>query len=73
MIDYGTYQELHPGAELVKNHEQLLNKGIKKYRPKDGKADFPEKYLYPGEIPGFNFRTKKWSWFLILILFYMQD
>jgi hypothetical protein len=62
MIDFKTYNELHPSSNLV--DAQFFVPGVPRsrpYKPKDGEDPaFPESFLFPSETKGFNFRTKKW-------------
>lgn len=57
MIDFNTYKELHQKTVLWN-----FDKDKKIYKPKDGNIPkAPEIYLFPGNIPGFDLRRKKWG------------
>lgn len=60
MIDFTTYQELHPYSE----YSTTLNSKSRDdtYLPTDGtEPEAPEIYLFPLFVPGFDFRRKKWG------------
>lgn len=59
MIDFNTYKELHPDSLNFVN-EAWAFKRYYKANPNE-EARPPELYLFPSLVPGFNFRTKKWS------------
>ncbi|KAF7538457.1 hypothetical protein G7054_g2875 [Neopestalotiopsis clavispora] len=61
MIDFHTYKELHPEAKMVRNAMKLSNNKSRPYISKNGVTGSQDKYLFPREIPGFNFRTKNWT------------
>ncbi|ETS86249.1 hypothetical protein PFICI_00077 [Pestalotiopsis fici W106-1] len=61
MIDFHTYKELHPEAKLFQNLDKLMTKKNKPYSPNNGVPESLDVYVFPSEIPGFNFRTKKWT------------
>lgn len=58
MIDFHTYEELHP-----QNHYSLTMKGHDKATVSPFNAAEPsatELYVFPPRIPGFDLRLKKW-------------
>lgn len=60
MIDFDTYQELHP---LNKYHAGWRNAPyvLTNLPTDDSEPKAPEIYLFPPLIPGFDLRRKKWS------------
>lgn len=59
MIDFKTYKELHPKPASVstgmRSSERVYKLDV------DEETEAPGIFLFPSQIPGFNFRTKKWS------------
>ncbi|KAM5351088.1 hypothetical protein ACJ41O_003811 [Fusarium nematophilum] len=60
MIDYRTYQELHPYNEYWTAVQ--MGRATRENIPMDGsEPKEPEIYLFPTKIPGFDLRRKKWT------------
>lgn len=69
MIDYQTYKNLHPDSSDLwysAHYKAGLEKPDEVYQPRDpdGPKE-PEIYVFPGRIPGFNLRRKKWGMFFV--------
>jgi hypothetical protein len=61
MIDFTTYQELHPDNSYL----QMMNScsgADSTHLANDGaEPEAPEIYLFPLHVPGFDFRRKGWG------------
>ncbi|KAI0163736.1 hypothetical protein BJ166DRAFT_465584 [Pestalotiopsis sp. NC0098] len=59
MIDFNTYKELHSDSLSFVNEAWVFKRYYKADPNEEAKP--PELYLFPSLVPGFNFRTKKWT------------
>ncbi|KAK3986121.1 putative AAA domain-containing protein [Cladorrhinum sp. PSN332] len=60
MVDFSTYQELHPANPYSRRRQNLKLKSEAKAFGGDRKPQGTEIYLFPSHIPGFDLRRKKW-------------
>ncbi|KAK6221431.1 hypothetical protein LQW54_001533 [Pestalotiopsis sp. IQ-011] len=63
MIDFNTYKELHSDSMSFSNEDWVFKQDYKADPNEEAKP--PELYLFPSLVPGFNFRTKKWTNFKV--------
>lgn len=66
MIDFNTYKELHSDSLSFVNEAWVFKRYYKADPNEEAKP--PELYLFPSLVPGFNFRTKKWSKYINLFV-----
>lgn len=57
MVDFNTYDELHPKNEY---RTKARGERVKVLADDDETPQEPWIYLFPPSLPGFDFRYKKW-------------
>lgn len=67
MIDFNTYQELHPGNKyttVIGSKDARLGDYL---TATEDALNEPNIYLFPAMIPGFDLRRKKWSKYISIV------
>lgn len=60
MLDFETYNELHP----LNPYSRLIESKTWEFPANDTEPQSPDIYLFPPETPGFDLRRKKWGMYL---------
>lgn len=60
MIDFTTYQELHPDNSYLKMMNSCSGADSTQLANDGAEPEAPEIYLFPLHVPGFDFRRKGW-------------
>lgn len=65
MVDFHTYQQLHPCMRTSRESHDCLDSAA---MASDEPPAAPSIYVFPNMIPGYNLRSKKWGKYLIIML-----